>query len=397
MAEEPLSLSVPPTLAQSSDDASSVGSLPYFHSSDFAESSWTYSVGYYGVPSIGLAILALFHPLLFVAGAGVAAASYGVYEVCHNGKKSENEEQVVEGFIVGTTDPQLQPTPRCDVEASESFYTPTICTDIESIVIISPLKNEILTNEIFPGLTAREFFNVFLGNNAIFSFSEFQRKRGDLNIQYLDWIDQKRVLTFETPTKQIFGPTYAIARKDQQLVRNSKHYVVMESTTTLEKIPFCNTFRVCEQWQLVSTRDMDGKPTTKVTISTQVDFISHNPFESQIKAKSLSTMREVLGCWCKMAHEAVRLTHKRAEERKQRQDKEKPKNDNAIEVAYNDLLRSASVVGDPKDDSNDESDWEMDPMKTSPPKVTTKARRLSVQALRRSLSITFSKKFGSAM
>ena len=193
MGEEPLLLTVPPTLAQSSDDTSSVGSLPYFHSSDFAESSWTYSVGYYGVPSIGLAILALFHPLLFVAGAGVAAASYGVYEVCHTGKETANGDQVAEGFIVRTTDPQLQPTQRCDVETSELFFTPTICTDIESIVISSPLENEILANEIFPGLTAREFFHVFLGNNAIFSFSEFQRKRGDRNIHYLDWIDQKRV------------------------------------------------------------------------------------------------------------------------------------------------------------------------------------------------------------
>ena len=57
MSEPSTSLIPPPPLAQVSDDASSVGSLPYFHSSDFEESSWTNTVGYYGVPSIGLAVI----------------------------------------------------------------------------------------------------------------------------------------------------------------------------------------------------------------------------------------------------------------------------------------------------------------------------------------------------
>jgi hypothetical protein len=73
---------------------------------------------------------------------------------------------------------------------------------------------------------------------------------------------------------------------------------------------------------MMSERDAEGKPTTILSITAQVDFFSSNPFEGQIKSKTMSTMLEVLGCWCKLAHEALRLTQQRAEERKKRQELE---------------------------------------------------------------------------
>jgi len=390
MSEPSTSLIPPPPLAQVSDDASSVGSLPYFHSSDFEESSWTNTVGYYGVPSIGLAVLALFHPIFFLAGAGVAAASYGLYGFCNKEGKGTKETLIVEPFLVEKSKPAVLPAPCREVASLGSFHAPTMCTESESLNH-NPLKNVILANESFVGLTAAEFFNVFLGNHAVFSFSEFQRRRGDINIEYTDWIGHQRVLKFETPTKQIFGPAYAVARKDQQLHRNSKHCVVMNSTTTLEKIPFCNTFCVREQWKMMSERDAEGKPTTILSITAQVDFFSRNPFEGQIKSKTMSTMLEVLGCWCKLAHEALRLTQQRAEERKKRQELETARDENAIEVFYHDRLQTVSIIGD--DEAND---WEMDPMR-SPPKCIRTGRKLSFQAVRRSLSSKFLKNPGSTV
>lgn len=404
-----ISQSTAPPLEQASDDSSSFGSLPYFHSSDFAKSSWSKTVGYYGVPSLGLAILAIIHPLFFLAGAGVAAASYGVYEICNNSggidiqdaNERKKEDLVGTQVEIETLVPETSQSRTGDVSLSESFYAPTICTEVESLIQISPLANSILANETFSGLTALEFFNVFLGNNAVFSFAEFQRKRGDMNIEYKEWIDRKRQLRFETPTKQLFGPAYAIATKNQHLVKKTKHCVMMESKTTLEKIPFCNTFCVREQWYLSSVRDASGKPTTTLSVTAQVDFNANNPFEGQIKHKSMMTMREVLDCWCKMAHEAILLTEQRAEARMKRQEKEseKKKDQNAIEVTYNDSRKASAIVGDVTG-ADDETDWEMDPSgMLAPQPVVPKTRRLllSLRAVRRSLSTKFVKKFVSDM
>jgi hypothetical protein len=412
MSDEAISPSTAPPLGQASDDSSSYGSLPYFHSSDFAKSSWSKTIGYYGVPSLGLAILAIIHPLFFLAGAGVAAASYGVYEICNVGGKEvqetneRNKEDLVGTQVeIETLVPETSPSKMGDVSISESFYAPTICTEAESVIQISPLVNSILANEMFSGLTALEFFNVFLGNNAVFSFAEFQRKRGDINIEYKEWIDQQRLLRFETPTKQLFGPSYAIATKNQQLVRSSKHCVIMDSKTTLERIPFCNTFCVREQWYLSSVRDASGKPTTTLSVTAQVDFTAHNPFEGQIKSRSMVTMREVLDCWCKMAHAAILLTEQRAEARMKRQETEKEKREieknkdqNAIEVAYNDSLHVSAIVGDATGADDDEADWEMDPnAMLAPPPIVPKTRKLSLRAVRRSLSTKFVKKSVSAL
>jgi hypothetical protein len=102
-----------------------------------------------------------------------------------------------------------------------------------------------------------------------------------------------------------------------------------------------------------------------------------------------------------MAHEAILLTEQRAEARMKRQEKEseKKKDQNAIEVTYNDSRKASAIVGDVTG-ADDETDWEMDPSgMLAPQPVVPKTRRLllSLRAVRRSLSTKFVKKFVSDM
>ena len=112
-----------------------------------------------------------------------------------------------------------------------------------------------IVDEEFSSLHAKEFFQIFFGDDAPFSFVDFQRQGGDLDIEYSKWGEsRKRLIRFKTPTRTpFFGPSHAQASKTQVLTVYSKSCIVMESTTSLEDIPYCDRFVVREQWVFTST------------------------------------------------------------------------------------------------------------------------------------------------
>lgn len=373
------SAAVVPLLTESnSDDASTILNL-----SDYSPSTWI-SVVSYGVPTIGIAVLALTHPILFLAGASIVGMG-GAYAVGDCGSlcggdaaaaaatTAEKEEPTIEKDLPLTI---LTNATACDdLDGSKQLISAELTDDEDDedddddSPLPAPLSHTIVDNAVFSSLHAKDFFKIFFGDDAPFSFKSFQKQRGDINIVYSPWHNNQRVISFQTPARTpFFGPSHATATKTQVLKVHSKSCVIMESTTSLRDIPFSDRFTIAEQWIFTSTPEKQ----CTVTVSAQPNFSKSCAFEAQIEQKSMSTLREALTSWRSMAHKALILTEKN---RKQ----EVPEQEDEIEVAFQ--TRGSCIVGEEV-----EEDWEMDPAPVKSPK------RASLKILKRSLTWKFTKK-----
>jgi hypothetical protein len=203
------------------------------------------------------------------------------------------------------------------------------------------LKNQVVKDEEMLGLSASQFFKVFFSDDAPYNFLEFQKKRGDIDIEYGAWKDvewetgpismhaaakgslpsdlghlffQERTLYFKAKTNSFFGPLYATTTKRQRILMLSKRCAVLESKTSLADIPYCDRFTVMERWVITATKD-DDCYTARVATACEVFFTKSCPFEGQIRSKSASTISEVVTAWCAMAQEALKLTEQAKQDR----------------------------------------------------------------------------------
>jgi hypothetical protein len=191
-----------------------------------------------------------------------------------------------------------------------------------------PLAQCAKKNIALAGLNALEFFNVFFANDAPFTFEELQRKREDKDIRYGRWESlenvnqaslhpkackslglsmQERLLQFKTKTNSFFGPPFADATKLQRALVASKKLLVLEATTTLKDVPFCDRFYITERW-VVTAEKTDQVYCTSLSIYFEVVFTESCPFESQIVSSSKKTFVEIANRWIEMARQALQLT-----------------------------------------------------------------------------------------
>ena len=211
------------------------------------------------------------------------------------------------------------------------------------------LEHQVARDVEFRGINALELFEVFFSDNAPYSMKDFQKSRGDIDIEYSGWkrrcsddpisfhpkardqVDLKafptssrkeRIQTFKTLTKSYFGPAYADATKTQRATKLSSRLVIIESKTQLSSIPYSDRFFVLERWIIESIKEKencsDSVPIlikTKVSVSVEVFMTSSCSFESQIRSKSLSTVDEIVSSWSEKARRALQLTLKQKLER----------------------------------------------------------------------------------
>jgi hypothetical protein len=382
----PIAPIFPDSLAEAKSDESSILTL-----SDYSPAIWGKIVSY-GVPTVGIAFLAVAHPLLVLAGAGLFFGMGGAYAnisvpdcvaICgrsatrgtkESSKSSDSDPVLPHQVTIATV---VSADSSEDLEnRDEGMPTEPQGSTVDPFLSIPPPLSNMIVEEEFVSLHAKDFFQIFFGDDAPFSFKDFQKQRGDIDISYSAWgKSRQRTLLFKTPTRTPFlGPTHAQATKTQVLVVYSKSCVVMEATTSLEDIPYSDRFAVCEQWVFTSTPEK----ICTLRVSAQVNFSKPCPFQSQIETKTSSTLREVLCSWRDMAQKALILT-----EKKRRREQE-PKCNDEVEVTYYKCARKRScVVGE---EADDDEDWEMDPV------PARSKRRTSFQAWRNSVSMRFMKK-----
>ncbi|GAX20236.1 hypothetical protein FisN_15Lh284 [Fistulifera solaris] len=376
----------------------SIDSVTYFEPADFNRSNWESVMN---APTMGLAFvgiaMALTHPLLFVAGlitaVGTAtAASRGfdcidkdmysqIWESLHDSsgglvqdaldnrtaatvdeaQQKQNAERLevdttaemvkIEDGSDGTPVGERQTLKRSPRKRKIRLLPPSgpavPITSNESALPVNwttvnftDLKHHVVTEREFIGLNVIEFFRVFFGDDAPYSFKEFQKKRGDLDIQYGKWSDelpkgplslhppstagdfpfdtttyvsyQTRTLNFKAKTNNssLLGPAFATTTKVQRLFILSKRCAVLEMKTTLRDIPFSDRFFVLERWVVNAKKDDYGLYTILLSVSTGAVFTGSCPFEGPIRSRSAAAVSDVVNAWCAMATEALRLTER---------------------------------------------------------------------------------------
>lgn len=318
--------------------------------SDYSNATWTGLVSY-GVPTVGVAVLALTHPVMFLAGVAISILGLGSayaadidttnYSFCGLSPKSKDNDlphELTIATVISTSSDD-------EADMNEITFQTSHTRENATVDNFPALENIIVDKAHFSSLHAEDFFKIFFGDDAPFSFKDFQEKRGDLNVSYSRWENSKiRIVHFRTPTRAaFFGASHATAVKSQELKVSTKTCVVMDSTTFLKDIPFGDRFVVEERWKFCS----DHEKNLIVTISAQVNFHNFCPFESQIKTKTISTMRQTIPEWRVLAETALLATHRRVKAKE-------CKVDDGIEVGIAEGSNITYVVG--------EEDWEMDPL-----------------------------------
>jgi len=427
------------------DDDSSMGadSVTIFEQEDFEKETWGNVVNPTSIVAVvaGVGLLAV-SPLIILP---IAATAVGAVQIMSHAHELLTEEYEIwksgsdvgngngeERLLVSTEDaaekeqppevtpekqsadarPQDSPTSAALLQQNatletikssdddETFHTNTLSTQFP------PLEDEVVTNVPFEGLNALEFFKVFMGDEAPFSFREFQAKRGDVDINYGKWtpIDSEdsalhsskfqhlqRKISFKTLTKSYFGPPFAICTKHQQVYMN-KRLLIMECKVQLEAIPFCDRFYVKERWILQAPKSVDGaKKVATLNVYSQVFFTQSCAFEQQIHSKSCSTLQEVVTSWCTMAQQALELTIQHKLERERREEKlSHVKSECSIEVAHSHVSGKFFVVGE------DENEPPFPPQVVVPSSSRTPPRKPSFANLKRSVLSRISKRTNQA-
>ena len=368
-----LSMSIVTTIIDDDDDDDS---LALFEESDFSRDTWgnvIYEKMTDAPRTIGVAVVvafALFHPLVFLAGAATAVGAVHMigqgYDFISESKVFCCETATTQVVVAAEKKQQQLGEARADssVPSTVLAQNPTFETlksddDEHEFLETSrgdwlprhfpSLREQVTHHDVeFDGLNALEFFHVFFGDEAPYTFKEFQKQRGDIDIEYGSWkrvvpsptplslhpealscdttlynLDcYERSLSFKTETKSYFGPPYAQAVKTQR-VHLHKRLMIMESRTELENIPFCDRFFLIERWVLNAPKTTSGsKKLATLSVHAQVFFTKQCAFEQQILAKSSTTLAEVVTSWCEMATQALEITmqHKLERERREQQE-----------------------------------------------------------------------------
>jgi VAD1 Analog of StAR-related lipid transfer domain len=366
------------------DDHDDDSTVVHFDDSDFMPSNWTSAVEY--IPPVGMAVVAggllFMAPIVFVGGILTACTALGAvhaaqvsYDSCLHGNLSQIDDNdketsptdkivpskpdkgspmddVAEVTIV-TDGTDKAPTKATQVTSSHSRLPqdPSMLETCEQALewvnqYYPPLAYKNVDNLEFKGLNALEYFDVFLADDAPYTFEVLQRKRQDKNIRYGKWETltgvtqpslvsaaatlpspkneegskyhnhlKERVLHFDAKTNSGFlGPPYATTTKVQRCLAANKRLIVIESKTTTKNIPFCDRFYVLERWLITSQKREDQYVST-MSVSCQVVFSQSCSFESIIVSKSQDTVTEIATKWNEIAQKALQRTEEARKER----------------------------------------------------------------------------------
>ena len=358
------------------DDSSSSGdsSVGHFDPADFITTNWKSTMGI--IPPVGFAVMAsgfaLFHPVLFVAGALTAFGTVGAihamretYDFCFDGslcnvveedeekktKKVDDDMDPLSEVTFASTDEDsdqiLQQLVNVNEDLTENACAPAAPEKLsfrrsdpskletkEALEWVNhyypPLEFTAVDKIEFDGLNALEFFNVFFANDAPYTFEEFQKKRQDKDIEYGLWEDLHRVQQPSLHQKALSCTDLSLSFQERILnfkAKTNNYFGPPYATTckvqralvaskhllVLESKTRISDVPFSDRFHLmerwvVTADKQEDRYVASLSIYTQVFFTSGCPFQSKIKSASKDTYFEIAENWCTMAHEALILT-----------------------------------------------------------------------------------------
>eukprot|EP00588_Corethron_pennatum_P001270 CAMPEP_0194298112 /NCGR_PEP_ID=MMETSP0169-20130528/59983_1 /TAXON_ID=218684 /ORGANISM="Corethron pennatum, Strain L29A3" /LENGTH=667 /DNA_ID=CAMNT_0039048059 /DNA_START=643 /DNA_END=2646 /DNA_ORIENTATION=+ len=210
-----------------------------------------------------------------------------------------------------------------------------------------PMTSTVVKGAKLPMIQGVEIFDIFLSDDAPFSFKQFQRDRGDVEIKYTEWkvpdiptkftlgqdpkpalktVSSERTCSYKTLTKSYFGPTYAGVKSTQRYTLVNDHLCYFEVKTFMCEIPLCDRFYIVERWKFDSSPEETQRPTslrpegmyTRVTIECELRMTKSCSWEKQIRGRCIQTVSDICNSWCKRATRALKLADKKKSERLKR-------------------------------------------------------------------------------
>lgn len=378
-----------PSIDQTVSSNSFFSSETFFKKTDFETSNWSetiqspesLSLGFIGI----MAATVVIHPILFVTGAATAVWAVGMLHAVEKGYHFFSHNQIQDLFWDDPEKPNAFTENLCNrptttitpkknkrnittVQSEDAIANTSLFNTSRSTIdtptrlkllpgkshvrvmddVIQghfpPLAHTVVSEAEFPGLNALEFFDVFFADDAPYSFKDFQKTRGDIDIQYSSWdrisqelvsflpesrlndstaklptcSQRERICKFKTLTNSYFGPAYANATKTQRVCKFSTRLVIIESKTELSEIPFSDRFYVIERWVIEAIKHHPSDPmiyTSTVSVNVEIILRRDCTWENQIRSKTISTMTSMILKWIESATKALQLTIQRKLER----------------------------------------------------------------------------------
>lgn len=133
-----------------------------------------------------------------------------------------------------------------------------------------------------------QFFDLFIAENAPFSFETYFRSRGDTELEFAAWVANEEMGGFTRDVKfrtKINGPpigpkTTRCEIAQQYQIQPSK--LTLKSSCKALDVPFSDKFLVEQEWIVLSI----GPDRSVLRISAAVNFVKSTMFRSIIESRS---------------------------------------------------------------------------------------------------------------
>ncbi|XP_074570320.1 protein VASCULAR ASSOCIATED DEATH 1, chloroplastic-like isoform X3 [Curcuma longa] len=210
-------------------------------------------------------------------------------------------------------DISLEPSDFKENECEEKFNEsslefPFIWTveDIDAPTV--PERFTIVAESKFP-LLVKDFFNLFVSNEALDFLRDFHSRCGDKDFQCTSWRKHElfgytRNISFVHPVKVYLGPKFGNCQEIQKFRVYRNSHLVIETSQHVSDVPYGDYFEVEGLWDVV--QDTSGENSCTVKVYSNVAFSKKTLFKGKIEQSTKEECREVYATWIIFAHDTVK-------------------------------------------------------------------------------------------
>jgi hypothetical protein len=137
-------------------------------------------------------------------------------------------------------------------------------------------------------VTPQQFFDLFIADNASFSYEVYYRIRGDTEIELAQWVANEEMGGFTRDVKfrtkihgPPIGPKTTRCEIAQQYQMQASRLTIKSSIKALD-VPFGDKFLVEQEWTILSI----GPDRSVLRISAAINFVKSTMFRSIIENRS---------------------------------------------------------------------------------------------------------------
>ncbi|XP_042422381.1 protein VASCULAR ASSOCIATED DEATH 1, chloroplastic-like isoform X2 [Zingiber officinale] len=228
--------------------------------------------------------------------------------------KDANAKEELNPLLNGEVrDISLKPSKFKENECEENFNEssleiPFIWIDEDIDAPTVPEGFTIVAESKFP-LLVKEFFNLFVSNEALDFLRDFHSRCGDKDFQCTSWRKHElfgytRNISFVHPVKVYLGPKFGNCQEVQKFRVYRNSHLVIETSQHVSDVPYGDYFEVEGFWDVV--QDTSGENSCTVKVYSNVAFSKKTLFKGKIEQSTKEECREVYATWMIFAHDTLK-------------------------------------------------------------------------------------------